>query len=115
MITRLRGVGIYIGYNEQLAHLIEAGGRHLFNAVKIRAVRAKPNVFIEIRDRADRPGSRWTDDTVQNWDAVSGTGNGFKFGLYRADKLLEKIYEARFAYAGQRIMVKDPAKRYDGR
>ena len=28
-----------------------------------------------------------------------GTGNGFKFGPFRADKLLEKIYEARFAYA----------------
>ena len=39
------------------------------------------------------------DDTVQNWDAVSQTGNGFKFDEYRADKLLEKIYEARFAYA----------------
>ena len=39
------------------------------------------------------------DDTVQNWDAVNRTGNGFKFGPYRADRLLEKIYEARFTYA----------------
>jgi starch synthase len=38
------------------------------------------------------------DDTVENWDAVKGTGNGFKFNAFRADKLLEKIYEARFAY-----------------
>jgi starch synthase len=38
------------------------------------------------------------DDTVQNWDAVSGTGNGFKFGPYSADHFLEKIYEALFAY-----------------
>lgn len=38
------------------------------------------------------------DDTVQNWDTVSGTGNGFKFGPYGSDKLLEKIYEARSAY-----------------
>ncbi len=39
------------------------------------------------------------DDTVQNYDAVNANGNGFKFGSYRADKFLEKIYEALFAYA----------------
>ena len=46
------------------------------------------------------------DDTVQNWDAVSGTGNGFKFGDFSADKLLEKIYEARFAYADKDAWAK---------
>ena len=39
------------------------------------------------------------DDTVQNFDMASGTGNGFKFSEFRADKFLEKIYEALFAYA----------------
>ncbi|KXK00640.1 MAG: glycogen/starch synthase [Acidobacteria bacterium OLB17] len=39
------------------------------------------------------------DDTVENWDAVSGTGNGFKFSAFRSDRLIEKIYEARIAYA----------------
>ncbi|MBK7706484.1 MAG: hypothetical protein IPJ30_12095 [Acidobacteria bacterium] len=38
------------------------------------------------------------DDTVRNFDAVTGTGNGFKFSEFRADKFLEKIYEALFAY-----------------
>ena len=38
------------------------------------------------------------EDTVENFDAVNGTGNGFKFREYRADKFLEKIYEALFAY-----------------
>jgi starch synthase len=41
------------------------------------------------------------DDTVRNFDAVSGTGNGFKFNQYRADRFLEKLYEAIFAYADQ--------------
>jgi starch synthase len=39
------------------------------------------------------------DDTVENFDPVSGHGNGFKFGAYRADKFLERIYEALYAYA----------------
>ena len=38
------------------------------------------------------------DDTVENWNAVEQTGNGFKFRDYDSAKLLEKIYEARFAY-----------------
>jgi len=38
------------------------------------------------------------DDTIENWDVVQMTGNGFKFGPFRADSLLEKIYEARFAF-----------------
>jgi starch synthase len=41
------------------------------------------------------------DDTVRNFDAVSGTGNGFKFAQYSADRFLEKLYEAIFAYADQ--------------
>jgi len=37
---------------------------------------------------------------------VAGTGNGFKFGPYSADKMLEKIYEARFAYADKESWAK---------
>ena len=37
--------------------------------------------------------------TVETFDVISGRGNGFKFGPYRADKFLERIYEALFAYA----------------
>ena len=39
------------------------------------------------------------DDTVQNYDRVNNKGNGFKFNAFRADRFLEKIYEAIFAYA----------------
>ncbi len=39
------------------------------------------------------------DDTVENFDSVNGTGNGFKFGEFQANRFLEKIYEAMFAYA----------------
>ena len=39
------------------------------------------------------------DDTVQNYDAVNRSGNGFKFGPYDSQRFLERIYEALFAYA----------------
>jgi starch synthase len=46
------------------------------------------------------------DDTVQNFDVVAETGNGFKFREFRADKFLEKIYEALFNYAQPEIWRK---------
>jgi starch synthase len=39
------------------------------------------------------------DDTVENWDPVNKSGNGFKFGPYSAGPFIESIYEALFAYA----------------
>jgi starch synthase len=39
------------------------------------------------------------DDTVQQFDAESGAGNGFKFQSYDAGALLEKIREALYFYA----------------
>jgi len=38
------------------------------------------------------------DDTVQNFDENSGSGNGFKFGAYAASAMLEKIREALYFY-----------------
>jgi len=46
------------------------------------------------------------DDTVENWDAVTQSGNGFKFREYSAPKFLEKIYEARYAYADKKGWAK---------
>ena len=38
------------------------------------------------------------DDTVQQYDAGSGVGTGFKFQPYDAGALLEKIREALYFY-----------------
>jgi starch synthase len=38
------------------------------------------------------------DDTVENFNPASGTGNGFKFYPYTASALLEKIREALYFY-----------------
>src|SRR5947208_8770356 len=46
------------------------------------------------------------DDTVQTFDAISGTGNGFKFGPFRADKFRERVFETLFAYADQETWKK---------
>ena len=91
-------VGVYIGYNEKLAHLIEAGADMFLMPSKFEPCGLNQMYSLRYGTVPIVRATGGLDDTVQNWDAVSETGNGFKFGPYKADKLLEKIYEARFAY-----------------
>ena len=99
-------VGVYIGYNESLAHLIEAGADMFLMPSKFEPCGLNQMYSLRYGTVPIVRAVGGLDDTVQNWDAVSGTGNGFKFGEYRADKLLEKIYEARFAYADKETWTK---------
>jgi starch synthase len=92
-------VGIYKGYaGEPLAHQIEAGAD-----IFLMPSHYEPcglNQMYSMR-YATVPVVRATgglDDTVQNFEAATGSGNGFKFGPYNAGALLEKIREALYFY-----------------
>lgn len=93
-----RQVGIYRGYNEPLAHLIEAGADMFMMPSKFEPCGLNQMYSLRYGTVPIVRAVGGLDDTVQNWDGVSETGNGFKFGPYRADRFLEKIYEALFAY-----------------
>lgn len=99
-------VGVYIGYNESLAHLIEAGADMFLMPSKFEPCGLNQMYSLRYGTVPIVRAVGGLDDTVQNFDAVTGTGNGFKFGPYRADKLLEKIYEARFAYEDKATWAK---------
>ncbi|HLE63896.1 MAG TPA: glycogen/starch synthase, partial [Pyrinomonadaceae bacterium] len=92
-------VGIYKGYaGEPLAHQIEAGAD-----IFLMPSHYEPcglNQMYSMR-YATVPVVRATgglDDTVQNFEAGTGRGNGFKFGPYIAGALLEKLREALYFY-----------------
>jgi starch synthase len=91
-------VGVYIGYNERLAHLIEAGADMFLMPSKFEPCGLNQMYSLRYGTVPIVRAVGGLDDTVENWDAVNRQGNGFKFKQFRADKLLEKIYEARFAY-----------------
>ncbi len=93
-----RQVGIYRGYSEPLAHLIEAGADMFMMPSKFEPCGLNQMYSLRYGTVPIVRAVGGLDDTVQNWDAVTGTGNGFKFGPYRADRFLERIYEALFAY-----------------
>ncbi len=99
-------VGVYIGYNESLAHLIEAGADMFLMPSKFEPCGLNQMYSLRYGTVPIVRAVGGLDDTVQNWDAVSGTGNGFKFTDFSSVKLLEKIYEARFAYADKESWAK---------
>lgn len=92
-------VGIFRGYNESLAHRIEAGADIFMMPSRFEPCGLNQMYSLRYGTVPVVRAVGGLDDTVQNFDAVSGSGNGFKFGPFRADRFLEKIYEALFAYA----------------
>jgi len=98
-----RQVGIYRGYNEPLAHRIEAGADMFMMPSKFEPCGLNQMYSLRYGTVPIVRAVGGLDDTVQNFDAVTGAGNGFKFGPYQADKFLESIYEALFAYADPRV------------
>ncbi len=93
-----RQVGIYRGYNEDLAHLIEAGADMFLMPSKFEPCGLNQMYSLRYGTIPIVRAVGGLDDTVENYDRVNNTGNGFKFKEYQADKFLEKIYESLFAY-----------------
>jgi starch synthase len=94
-----RQVGVYKGFNEPLAHRIEAGADiflmpSLFEPCGLNQMYSTRYGTVPVV-RA----TGGLDDTVQDFDRVRSTGNGFKFGPYTASAMLDKIYEALYCYA----------------
>ncbi|MDQ3804646.1 MAG: glycogen synthase [Acidobacteriota bacterium] len=91
-------VAVYRGFHEPLAHQIEAGADiflmpSLFEPCGL-------NQMYSMR-YGTVPVVRATgglDDTVDEWDAASGAGTGFKFGPYTPHAMMSKLREALFWY-----------------
>ncbi|HQP47777.1 MAG TPA: glycogen synthase GlgA [Spirochaetota bacterium] len=91
-------VGVFWGYSEEHAHLIEAG-----SDIYVMPSRYEPcglNQMYSLK-YGTIPVVRATgglDDTVTQWDAEAGTGNGFKFSLLEHDVVRDTLYAAMSAF-----------------
>ncbi len=94
-----RQVGTYIGYNEDLAHRIEAGADMFLMPSRFEPCGLNQMYSLRYGTVPIVRAVGGLDDTIENFDRVNGRGNGFKFSEFSADRFLEKIYEAMFAYA----------------
>ncbi|MEZ5346808.1 MAG: glycogen/starch synthase [Pyrinomonadaceae bacterium] len=101
-----RQVGTYVGYNEDLAHKIEAGADIFLMPSKFEPCGLNQMYSLRYGTVPVVRAVGGLDDTIQNFDRVNARGNGFKFDEFRGDKFLEKIFEALFAYAEPEVWKK---------
>ena len=94
-----RRVGIYKGFaGEPLAHQIEAGADLFLMPSQYEPCGLNQMYSMRYGTVPVVRATGGLDDTVQNFDANSGSGNGFKFGPYHAAAMLEKIREGLYFY-----------------
>lgn len=94
-----RQVGIYKGYaGEPLAHQIEAGADMFLMPSYYEPCGLNQMYSMRYGTVPVVRATGGLDDTVQDFVATNGTGNGFKFHEYNAGALLEKIREALYFY-----------------
>ena len=94
-------VGVYIGYNESLAHKIEAGADMFLMPSKFEPCGLNQMYSLKYGTVPIVRAVGGLDDTVHDFNRVTGTGNGFKFNAFSGQRLVEKIYEAIFAFGDE--------------
>ncbi|HJU54125.1 MAG TPA: glycogen/starch synthase [Pyrinomonadaceae bacterium] len=101
-----RRVGIYKGFNESLAHRIEAGADIFLMPSLFEPCGLNQMYSLRYGTVPIVRATGGLDDTVEDFDRVRGTGTGFKFGPYTAGAMLDKIYEALYCYAEPDIWLR---------
>ncbi|MGE0131644.1 MAG: glycogen synthase [Blastocatellales bacterium] len=91
-------VGVYFGYNNALAHQIEAGADMFLMPSSYEPCGLNQMYSLKYGTAPIVRGVGGLDDTIQNFEPTTGRGNGYKFYEYSGDRLAEKFYEAIMAY-----------------
>ncbi len=91
-------VGIYRGFNEPLSHQIEAGADIFLMPSLYEPCGLNQMYSMRYGTVPLVRATGGLDDTVENFDRVRGTGNGFKFQSYTAGAMLASLYEALACY-----------------
>ncbi len=90
--------GVYFGYNDALAHQIEAGADMFLMPSSYEPCGLNQMYSLKYGAVPIVRGVGGLDDTIRNFDSISGQGNGYKFYEYSGDSLTEKFYEALMVY-----------------
>jgi starch synthase len=91
-------VGIYKGFNEPLAHQIEAGADIFLMPSLYEPCGLNQMYSMRYGTVPVVRATGGLDDTVEQFDPARGTGTGFKFGPYTSGAMVEKIREALHWY-----------------
>lgn len=91
-------VGVYFGYNNALAHQIEAGADIFLMPSAYEPCGLNQMYSLKYGAAPIVRGVGGLDDTIRNFEPTTGRGNGYKFYEYSGDRLIEKFYEAIMVY-----------------
>jgi starch synthase len=91
-------VGVYFGYNNALAHQIEAGADIFLMPSAYEPCGLNQMYSLKYGAAPIVRGVGGLDDTIRNFEPTTGRGNGYKFYEYSGDRLIEKFYEAMMVY-----------------
>ena len=92
-------VGIYRGFNDPLAHLIEAGADIFLMPSQFEPCGLNQMYSLRYGTVPVVRAVGGLDDTVIDFNRQHLSGNGFKFQHYNSNAMLEKIHEAIYCYA----------------
>ena len=96
-------VGVYLGFSNELAHKIEAGSDMFLMPSRFEPCGLNQMYSLKYGTVPIVRAAGGLDDTVENFDRIWRTGNGFKFYEYNSGRLLEKIYEALLVYSDREM------------
>ena len=86
--------GIRIAYDDRLAHKIEAGADFFLMPSKYEPCGLNQIYSLKYGTVPIVRATGGLDDTIENYDPVTGRGNGFKFARYDAKEFLNQIKTA---------------------
>lgn len=91
-------VGVYFGYNNALAHQIEAGADIFLMPSAYEPCGLNQMYSLKYGTVPIVRGVGGLDDSIHNFDRTTEQGNGYKFYEYSSERLIEKFYEALMVY-----------------
>ncbi len=101
-----RQVGVYFGYNNALAHQVEAGADMFLMPSSYEPCGLNQMYSLKYGTVPIVRGVGGLDDTIRNFERTLEQGNGYKFYEYSADRLVEKYYEALMVYYDRELWRK---------
>jgi len=107
---------VKVAYDNKLAHKIEAGADIFLMPSRYEPCGLNQIYSLKYGTVPVVTATGGLDDTIEEWDAVKGTGTGFKFTSHTPDALLGALMRAIRTYsnpvAWRRLMLNGMAKDY---
>jgi len=96
-----QNVGVYLGFSNELAHLIEAGSDMFLMPSRYEPCGLNQMYSLRYGTIPIVRATGGLEDTIEDYDPESGNGTGFKFSRYDAKELLKTIERSVAVYANK--------------